>query len=117
MKRPPRQALPPPPDHRFLVRETLRISADIASSSLDDSTVVAASALCLPSSRSPQPGISSTPPPGLFAARRSMAGDGKYVADADDGGRSGSLRKGSFRAVCLQTPQSPVDVSLPFLSS
>ncbi|KAI4367062.1 hypothetical protein MLD38_022843 [Melastoma candidum] len=121
MKRPPPQALPSPPDPRFLARETLRISADIASSSssttsLQDSTVVAASA-----SVSAAPGLLNQDlleSSARFICCEEIDGRRwKYVTDYDDGGSSGSLRKGSFRAVCLQTPQSPVDEFVSFVRS
>lgn len=96
---PPSSTIASSSPQEILVRETLRISANLASSS---------------------PLLETTTPPPLFesAGLRWICCeeiDGrrwKYVAETDSSGR---FKKNSFRPLSLQTPQAPLDVSRAFL--
>ncbi|XP_010252307.1 PREDICTED: protein root UVB sensitive 6 [Nelumbo nucifera] len=124
------QTLAGSPDARLLVRETIRISANLASAPASS-----ASASCSPST-------SGSSPPSLVAAEsrdlRTAVNFGfveeefidsslrvicrevvdgrrwKYVVERDG---PGSFKKGSIRTVSLETPQDPLNELMSFIRS
>lgn len=105
-------------DARLLVRETLRISAGLASAPPDSAV----------------PSVSFVADTGSEIRKLRLVEDEfvasslrlicceevdgrrwKYVAESD--ASTGKLKKNSFRALSLQTPQTPVDVSFVFFYS
>ncbi|PON82156.1 Root UVB sensitive family [Trema orientale] len=106
-------------DARLLVRETLRISAGLASAPPDSSP----SSLPLVSGA----GLEASRKLGLVEDEFVSSSlrlicceelDGRrwqYVAESDPSGRS--FKKGSFRALSLQTPQVPYDGMMAFVRS
>ena len=85
---------------RLLVRETLRISANLASSPPANQPPLSQSALL------EDEFIGSTSR--LICCEEIDGRRWKYVAESDASGR---FKKNSIRAVGLQTPQAPVEVS------
>lgn len=115
----------PPPDARLLVRETLRISADLASSPAVLITVNAATV---------ESGGLKSEVSNLGLVERQFVDsslrlicseeiDGRrwnYFAD-DNGGSEKTKKKrfgkGSIRAVSMQAPQAPIDELMSFIRS
>ena len=95
---------------RILVRETLRISANLASAPPADSV---SPTFSLAESQARKLGIVENQ--FIDSSLRLICCeeiDGRrwnYVADNEPSGRS---KNGSIRAVCLQTPQAPFEVSI-----
>ncbi|OWM84833.1 protein root UVB sensitive 6 [Punica granatum] len=113
----PAQTLTSQQEARLLVRETLRISADLASAPAN------------PAVSSPSASASVAAPEGRFGLVDKQFVDSslrlicceeingrrwKYVAEGDGSGR---FRKDSIRAISLQSPQSPVDELMSFVRS
>ncbi|XP_057977842.1 protein root UVB sensitive 6 isoform X2 [Malania oleifera] len=119
LKRSPPQTLTNPQDARLLVRETIRISANLASAP--------------PSS----PSLSSSPASGVAESRRDTnlgllqddfvdsslrlicceEIDGRRWKYVVDNGAPGCSSKGSLRAISLHTPLTPVDELMSFIQS
>ncbi|KAG9457038.1 hypothetical protein H6P81_001546 [Aristolochia fimbriata] len=115
------QTFPTAQDARILVRETMRISANLASASPPST---AASSLVVADTCGARPDLKF----GLveddfvdssFRLLCCEELDGrrwKYVAERDSGG-DGRFRKGSIRALGLQTPDAPVNDFMAFIRS
>lgn len=99
-------------DARLLVRETLRISAGLASAP-PDSAVPSLSSASGGGSENRKLGLAEDEFVGsslrLICCEEVDGRRWKYVAESD--ASTGKLKKNSFRALSLQTPQAPADVS------
>ncbi|KAH7520570.1 protein root UVB sensitive 6 [Ziziphus jujuba] len=104
-------------DARLLVRETLRISAGLASAPSDS----ALPSLSLVSAGPERRKLRLIEDEFVDSSLRLICCeeiDGrrwKYVAEND--ASTGKFKKNSFRALCLQTPQAPVDGLMSFIRS
>ncbi|KAL9246097.1 hypothetical protein vseg_019675 [Gypsophila vaccaria] len=114
------QSLPPPSsqDSRLLARETLRISAQLASAPPHEPPPAAVT----PPLESKNLRLGFVEPEFVGSSLRLICCeeiDGrrwKYVAE-DDPVSFGGFRKGSLKSVCLQTPQAPLEEFVSFIRS
>lgn len=92
-----------PSSQDILIRETLRISAELASTPLLDTTTI-----------SPPLESTSTSTVRFICCEEIDGRRWKYVADTD---ASGQFKTNSFRSLSLQTPKPPLDELMAFVRS